>query len=428
MLPNFIKNPIKRRIKKTIMYRSLEEERNNLLNQIKVLNQQINNYKSEIEGLNGQIEGLNGQIEGLNGQIGGLNDHIGVLDRDKDVLESKIGGLNGRIDVLEKNKSVLDSKIKDLNNKIDNQDNEIINLKSENENQVLKNKNWIGRLKNEINNLETENCNLKKSIFKVETEKAKKQQEFLDLMKHEVNLEKEFHDLELSYQKIENEKDQLQSRMEIITQNYETNKKDLLLKIKGYEKEIQELEAERSQIAGYSLKTDLREISTYSDKPTIMKYILDNIGPEQKILDVGFGAGIYGKLLRAFYYRHIDGIDINNQNITELGLDKIYDMIYIENIVDFKFEYYDLIIMGNVLEYIDLETANNLLSDIINKDKCKHLIVSIPFKNECDEKGEYKQNFDADYISENYPYLKLLDLNMVPNSARIVGSYVWNQK
>lgn len=29
-----------------------------------------------------------------------------------------------------------------------------------------------------------------------------------------------------------------------------------------------------------------------------------------------------------------------------MGLDRIYDNIYIENIIDFEFEYYDLILLG----------------------------------------------------------------------------------
>ena len=35
----------------------------------------------------------------------------------------------------------------------------------------------------------------------------------------------------------------------------------------------------------------------------------------QKVLDVGFGSGVYGKLLRTFYYRHVDGIDVFDKNL-----------------------------------------------------------------------------------------------------------------
>jgi hypothetical protein len=73
-----------------------------------------------------------------------------------------------------------------------------------------------------------------------------------------------------------------------------------------------------------------------------------------------FGSGVYGKLLRAFYYQNIDGVDTYDKNIHEMGLDKIYDNIFIEkswiSILNTT-----IIIMGDVLEHIELESAKELL-------------------------------------------------------------------
>lgn len=127
--------------------------------------------------------------------------------------------------------------------------------------------------------------------------------------------------------------------------------------------ENERLSTTNSELVGYSLKTNLRGVSPDEGKPAIMKYILENIRKDAKILDVGFGSGVYGKLLRAFNYQNIDGVDVYAKNIHEMGLDMIYDNIFIENIMDFHFEHYDLIIMGDVLEHIELESAKELLRD-----------------------------------------------------------------
>lgn len=172
---------------------------------------------------------------------------------------------------------------------------------------------------------------------------------------------------------------------------------------------------ERSQMVGFSLKTNLRGVSADEGKLSVLKYILENIEKDAKILDVGFGAGIYGKILRAFYYQNIDGLDVYGENIEEMGLDKIYDNIFIENILDFDFDFYDLIIMGDVLEHIDLKEAKKLLSRFINNNKCDHVIVSIPYEYEQDEvygnkhEKHLQSEVTAEYMEEYYPYLKLID-------------------
>lgn len=187
-----------------------------------------------------------------------------------------------------------------------------------------------------------------------------------------------------------------------------------------------------SKTVSYSLKTNLRGLSPDEGKPAILKYILENIRKDSKILDVGFGSGVYGKLLRAFYYQNIDGIDVYDKNIHEMGLDKIYDNIFIGNILNFDFDHYDLIIMGDVLEHMELKAAKNLLSSFIENKKCGTMIISIPYEYEQEELygNPYEKHLQpevtAEYMEKHYPYLKLIDSSTMAYSGSIVAVYIWN--
>jgi len=148
---------------------------------------------------------------------------------------------------------------------------------------------------------------------------------------------------------------------------------------------------------------------------------------------VGFGSGIYGKLLRAFNYQNIAGVDAYGDNIKELGQDRIYDNIYIENILDFDFKYYDLIIFGDVLEHIELELAKNLLKRFIEENKCDNIVVSIPYEYEQDEiygnpyEKHLQPNVNQEYMKKHYPYLQLIDESIMPHNGGILATYIWKK-
>lgn len=200
--------------------------------------------------------------------------------------------------------------------------------------------------------------------------------------------------------------------------------------------EVKELkigkEKKYSESENQFISEELRGISSDAGKPSVLKYILDNVRKNEKILDVGFGSGIYCKMLRAFNYEYIDGVDVYGENIAEMGLDKIYNNIYIENILDFDFKHYNLIIMGDVLEHIELDLAKKLLKKIVDEKKCNHLVVSIPYEYEQDEVygNVYEKHLQPEvnkrYMEIHYPYLKLIDTAIMPHNGGIIATYVWN--
>lgn len=188
---------------------------------------------------------------------------------------------------------------------------------------------------------------------------------------------------------------------------------------------------EKSELVGFSLNGNLRGLSSDEGKIPVLKYIVENVDKSAKILDVGFGAGAYGKLLRSLYYQNIDGLDIYPNNIKELGLDKIYDNIFIENILDFEFEFYDLIIMGDLLEHIELKYAKKLLSNLM-ENKCDQIIISVPYEYEQDELygNKYEKHLQPDmnelYMKKHYPDLELAEITN-SDSGHLIATYYWKK-
>ena len=113
------------------------------------------------------------------------------------------------------------------------------------------------------------------------------------------------------------------------------------------------LEENKNLRESYPSKDMFKHLSRGSSvdrgKIIFLDWLFDNVEKHERILDVGFGAGTYGKLLKTFYYENIDGIDTWPEEIESMGLNYIYDNIFIENVLDFEFDHYDLIIMGDVL-------------------------------------------------------------------------------
>ena len=275
------------------------------------------------------------------------------------------------------------------------------------------------KIKNEINLLEKDNLRIIEENNSLKQDNLRTLKEKEDGLRTLKEKEKENNSLKQDNLRTLKEKEEQQNLY--------------LEQINNLEKEKQNYLLERPGLVGYNLNTNIRGISTDAGKANILKYILENIDKNAKILDVGFGSGVYGKLLRAFYYQNIDGVDVYSENIKEMGLDLIYDTIFIENILDFDFDFYNLIIMGDVLEHIDLESSKKLLSKFINENKCDHIIISIPYEYEQEEVygNKYEKHLQPkvtyQYMKENFPYLKLIDSAIMTHNGGVIATYIWKR-
>jgi SAM-dependent methyltransferase len=146
----------------------------------------------------------------------------------------------------------------------------------------------------------------------------------------------------------------------------------------------------------------------------VKNYLVNNFKHSSTILDVGCGHGFYIKLLKD-YFTKFDAVEVWQPYIEEYKLEEMYDNVYNVNILDFEFEYYDIIIMGDILEHLSREDAVNILNKL--KNKCEELVVVVPYylpQNEVfGNKYEIhlQPDLSDDIMSKYYPMLEIITLN-----------------
>ena len=120
-------------------------------------------------------------------------------------------------------------------------------------------------------------------------------------------------------------------------------------------------------------------ISTSYFKQQTKDYILDKYGRSVKILDIGAGAGAYYDMLSAEGYNNLDCVEAFENYIVDYKLKEKYKNVILGDVtkLDIDFDKYDLIILGDVLEHIQLEDAKVLL----NKMKRSNVLIGVPFNS-----------------------------------------------
>ena len=140
-------------------------------------------------------------------------------------------------------------------------------------------------------------------------------------------------------------------------------------------------------------------------------YIQNNFDSNAKILDVGPYDGRWSDRLRKQFH-HIDAVEAFEPYVDRFGLKEKYENIFISDVLEFEFDYYDIIIMGDIIEHLTVEQSSALINRI--KDKCRQLIIIIPYEYPQDEYDEnkyqvHKQEDMTDKIfKERYPDFDLM--------------------
>jgi hypothetical protein len=146
-------------------------------------------------------------------------------------------------------------------------------------------------------------------------------------------------------------------------------------------------------------------------KDEVKKHFIKNVQKSVKILDVGAGSGTYALLL-GDEYPNIDAIEIFPNYIHMFNLSDIYKNVIIGDILDFDFDEYEYLIMGDVLEHFTFVQAKNLLDKITAKDKICLVAVPYMFKQgtEFDNVHEthHQPDLTKEIFLERYPQMKFL--------------------
>ena len=146
-------------------------------------------------------------------------------------------------------------------------------------------------------------------------------------------------------------------------------------------------------------------------KKDVRDYLKRAFYEDATILDVGAGEGTYYNLL-TYWFLYIDAVEVFKPNIDNYNLEKKYRKVYNCDIRDFKYDFYDIVIFGDIIEHLEVSEAQEVL-----KYACEHskeVIVAVPYKYEQGivDDNIYEIHKQADLtpeiMEERYPMLKFL--------------------
>ncbi len=146
----------------------------------------------------------------------------------------------------------------------------------------------------------------------------------------------------------------------------------------------------------------------------IKTYLKNQFSPDAKILDIGAGDGKWSYVL-GDYFKNMDAIEIFEEYKERYNLEEKYKKVFIGDFTEFEFDYYDVLILGDVFEHITEQSAKEWLNKV--KRKCKDIIVVVPFEYEQNWDGKYENkwghhhqpNLNVQSMRESYPELTLYE-------------------
>jgi hypothetical protein len=144
--------------------------------------------------------------------------------------------------------------------------------------------------------------------------------------------------------------------------------------------------------------------STSYFKQQTKDYILNKYDKTAKILDIGAGAGAYYDMLSTEGYTNLDCVEAFENYIVDYKLKEKYKNVTLGDVtkLDIDFNQYDLIILGDVLEHIQLEDAKVLL----NKMKHSNVIIGIPFES---PQGVHFDNTFEIHLQEDLTFINFFE-------------------
>jgi len=119
--------------------------------------------------------------------------------------------------------------------------------------------------------------------------------------------------------------------------------------------------------------------STPIFKQETFDFLKNKYDASVRILDLGAGCGTYSDMMRTVF-PNMDAVEIHAPYIDEYQLRNKYNNVWNENAITFDFDYYDVIILGDILEHIEESEGIKLIEKLYNK--CNDLIIGIPFNSE----------------------------------------------
>lgn len=140
-------------------------------------------------------------------------------------------------------------------------------------------------------------------------------------------------------------------------------------------------------------------------KEEAVRWIKDHFKSGAKCLDVGACNGKWFNLL--WDYMTMDGLEVWQPYISKFNLAAKYRRLFEVDIRDFKYDWYDLIIFGDIIEHLSVEDAQRVLE--YAESRCQNMIVAVPFKYKQGEKNgnpyevHIQDDLTPELFIERYP-------------------------
>ena len=145
-------------------------------------------------------------------------------------------------------------------------------------------------------------------------------------------------------------------------------------------------------------------------KTDIVAYICNNFKYGSTCLDVGACDGKWSTLLS--HQLVMDAVEIWEPNIIEWNLKGKYRNVYNADVADLEYEWYDLILFGDVIEHMPVDRAQAVLE--YAQPRCRDMIIGVPFNypQEAIYGNPYEEHIQPDLtpeiFNERYPGYELL--------------------
>lgn len=148
-------------------------------------------------------------------------------------------------------------------------------------------------------------------------------------------------------------------------------------------------------------------------KDEIVAWVKDSFPKGATCLDVGACDGKWSRLLGD--YLLMDAVEIFPMNIIKHNLNEKYRNAFCGDVKDLEYEWYDLIIFGDVIEHMTVENAQKVLD--YARPRCKDMIVAVPYLYS--QGAEYgnpwevhiQNDLTPKIFNERYPNFKMLIAN-----------------
>lgn len=116
-------------------------------------------------------------------------------------------------------------------------------------------------------------------------------------------------------------------------------------------------------------------MSYWEGKDEVCAWVRKNFDKDSTILDMGAYDGNWHYYLPE--YKNIDAVEVFRPNFENLNALGVYRKVFYKDARNFKYQWYDLVIFGDIVEHMLPADALEMLN--YAKPRCRDMIIAVPF-------------------------------------------------